>query len=148
MTDATPGALRRWDDAPSTARRAALVLSAVLGCGTAVHLVQLALSGGTPYPGLPAWLRVYLVGLTLADPLAAVLLLRRARSGVALAVVVLVTDAAANGYAHYVLDPAAGLTVGRVGHGVITLVAAVAVIAAPSLWRHARRQQDDGRRRP
>lgn len=70
--------------------------------------------------------------LTLPDPLA--VLLQRRRSGLALACAVLVTDAAANGYANYVLDDAGGLTVGRVGQAVISVLALASALAAARLW--------------
>lgn len=127
--------LRRWDDAPVLVRRAALGLVLVLAYGTVVHLYQLATSGGEPYPDLPGWLRVYFVSLTALDPLAAVLLALRRRSGVVLTVAVLVSDAAANGWVNYVLAP---IPWGRVGHAVITLLAVVSLALAPSLWRCAR----------
>jgi hypothetical protein len=44
---------------------------------------------------------------------------------------VLVTDAAANGYANYVLDSSQGATAGRIGESAITALA-VAVLAAAS----------------
>ena len=127
-----------WGGAPTPVRRAALALVVVLVYGTGVHVYQLVNSGGSPYPWLPGWLRVYFVVLTALDPLAAVLLTLRRRSGVVLAVAVLVTDAAANGWASYVLHPVPG---GRVGHAVITVLALAALAAlavAPALWRHAR----------
>lgn len=136
--------LRRWDDAPVLVRRAALGLVLVLAYGTGVHLVHLAGSWGHPYPTppgwlpLPGWFRVYGVALTVLDPLAAVLLALRRRSGVALVVAVLVTDAAANGHVNYALDPAVGITAERVGQAVITLLALAAIAVAPSLWRCAR----------
>ena len=54
---------------------------------------------------------------------------------VVLAVAVLVSDAVANGWANHALDPAEGLTAGRVGHGVVTLVAVGLLVATPGLWR-------------
>ncbi|WP_245692003.1 hypothetical protein [Geodermatophilus telluris] len=115
----------------------AAVAGAVLAYGTAVHVVQLVLGGDDPYPGLPGWLSGYFVSLTLLDPLAGVLLWLRRRSGVVLTVGVLVSDAAANAWADYALDPAAGVTVGRVGQAVVTVLALAAVAAAPLLWRAA-----------
>ncbi len=103
--------------------------------GTAVHVVQLAAAGGAPYPGMPGWLRAYFVSLTLLDLLTAGLLLLRRRSGVVLAVAVLVSDAAANGWANYALDPASGVTPGRVGQAVITLLALALLAVTPLLWR-------------
>lgn len=137
-------ALRRWHDAPILVRRAVTGLVLALAYGTVVHVVHLAGSWAHPYPTpprwlpLPGWLRVYFVTLTVLDPLAAVLLALRRRSGVALAVAVLVTDAAANGYANHVLDPAVGITTGRVGQAAITLLALASLALAPALWRHAR----------
>lgn len=116
-----------------------LVLMIVLGLayGTAVHVVQLVSSGFDPYPGLPGWLRTYFVALTVLDPVAAVLLARRHRSGVALATTVFVSDTVGNGLANYVFDPSRGVTAGRLGHGVITILALAMCAATPWLWRHA-----------
>jgi len=97
-----------------------------------VHLVS---SGFDPYPEAPPWLRTYFVALTVVDLLAAVLLARRTRGGVVLAVAVLVSDAAANGWANYVLDPASGVTVGRVGQAGITVLAVAVCATTPRLWR-------------
>ena len=127
--------MSRWDGTPRPTRVVAAAAVAVLAYGTAVHVVQLVANGGDPYPALPGWLRAYFVSLTLLDPLAAVLLARRRRSGVVLAVAVLVTDAAANAWANYALDPAVGLTAGRVGQGVVTLLAVALLLATPVLWR-------------
>src|SRR3712207_9314870 len=51
----------------------------ILAYGTVVHVVQLAVAGGDPYPDLPGWLRTYFLSLTVLDPLAALLLSRRRR---------------------------------------------------------------------
>lgn len=82
---------QRWQSTPRSVRVAATALVGVLVYGTVVHLVQLVGSGFDPSPDLPGWLRIYLVALTVFDPLAAVLLARRTRTRVALAVAVLVT---------------------------------------------------------
>ena len=58
----------------------------------------------------------------------------RRRGGVVLAVGVLVSDAVANGWANYALDPASGVTAGRLGHGVVTLLALALLVMAPPLW--------------
>lgn len=129
--------IRRWRGAPQSVRIIVAVVVLVLAYGTVVHVMQLASSGLNPYPGLPVWLRIYFVALTLLDPLAAVLLARCHRIGVALAMMVLVSDAVANGFANYVLDPAMGVTAGRLGHGVITILALGMCTATPWLWRHA-----------
>ncbi|RKR86152.1 hypothetical protein BDK92_0374 [Micromonospora pisi] len=106
---------------------------AVFAYGTVVHLFQLASGGARPYPDVPTWLAVYFVSLTLFDPLAAGLLAARRAEGLSLGCAVLVTDAVANGYANYVLDPAVGVTVGRIGQAVITVLAVVLVVLTPRL---------------
>ncbi|MEX5718028.1 hypothetical protein [Geodermatophilus maliterrae] len=136
----------RWEGAPRPARVAATAAVAVLAYGTAVHVAQLVLGGGDPYPALPGWLRAYFVSLTLLDPLAAVLLALRRRSGVVLAVAVLVSDAAANAWANYAVDPAVGVTAGRVGQAVVTLLAVALVAATPVLWRATSPPAVGGRR--
>ena len=118
---------------PATERRLALA-AAVLGYGAVVHVVQLALGGSDPYPSVPGWLAGYFVSLTLLDPVAAVLLLLRRRAGLVLGCAVLLTDAVANGYANHVVDGASGLTAGRVGHAVITVLAVTLLAAVPRLW--------------
>lgn len=100
-----------------------------------MHVVQLVVAGGQPYPDLPAWLRTCFISLTALDPLAALLLLRRLRTGVVLAVVVLLTDALADGLANHAFDETAGVTAGRIGQAVITLLALGSLVAAPALWR-------------
>lgn len=52
-----------------------------------------------------------------------------------LATTVLVSDAAANGWSDYALDDTVGITTGRVGQAVITMVAIALVIALQPLWR-------------
>ena len=107
----------------------------VLAYGTAAHVEQLVAAGLNPYPALPGWLRAYFIALTVLDPLAASLLARRLRSGVVLAVAVLVSDAAANAYANYGLDPSSGVTTGRVVQALVTVLAVAMVVVAPRLWR-------------
>lgn len=107
----------------------------MLTYGTVVHLLQLVTSGFNPYPALPDWLRAYFTALTVLDPLAVVLLARRRRSGVVLAATVLVSDAVANGWANYALDDSVGVTTGRVGDAVTTVLADALVIAQPRLLR-------------
>lgn len=116
-------------------RVAAALVMLVLGYGTVVHVVNLLSSGFHPYPVAPTWLRSYWVALTVADPVAAVMVAWRTRAGVVLAVAVLVSDAAANGWANYVLDPASGVTVRHVGHGVVSAIAIAVCAATPRLWR-------------
>ena len=107
---------------------------AVFSYGTLVHVAQLATGGLDPYPLLPGWLAAYFVSLTVFDPLAASLLWLRCREGLALGCAVLVTDAAANGYANYVLDSSPGATAGRIGQAVITALAITLLAASPRLW--------------
>jgi hypothetical protein len=132
----TPSGVRagRWTDVPATERRLALAAAAVFGYGAVVHVVQLVLGGADPYPAVPGWLAGYFVSLTVLDPVVAVLLLLRRRAGLVLGCAVLVTDAAANGYANHVVDTTSDLTAGRVGHAVITVLAVALLAAAPRLW--------------
>ena len=127
--------MRRWRGQPRWLRSIVAALTLLLLYGTAVHVVQLVVAGGQPYPSLPWWLRAYFISLTVLDPLAALLLLLRRRTGVVLAVVVLLTDAIANGLANYVFDETAGVTAGRIGQAVVTLLALASLVAVPSLWR-------------
>ncbi|MGY1858010.1 hypothetical protein [Modestobacter sp. SYSU DS0290] len=119
-------------------RAGALTGVVLLAFGTVVHVVHLLDAGTAVYAGQPGWLRLYFVSLTALDPMAAVLLARARRAGVVLAVVVLVTDAAANGWANHVVDSSAGVTAGRVGQAVITLLAVAALVWAPAAWRWTR----------
>ncbi len=127
--------MSRWHSASRSTRWAAAALAIVLFYGTAVHVFQLVGSGLSAYACLPAWLRTYFIALVVFDPLAAFLVVLRRRSGIALAVAVLTTDAVANGWANYVLDSDPGVTAGRVGHGVITVLAVSACAFAPHLWQ-------------
>lgn len=129
--------LSPWRGQPAALRALALSFVVLLAYGTVVHVAQLLLSGGDPHPNLPGWLGAYFVSLTLLDPLAAVLLARRQRSGVGLAVLVFVTDAAANAVANYAYDDSVGVTLGRVGQALLTVLAVTAVAAAPAMWRAA-----------
>lgn len=133
--------MSQWRGQPRRVRGIVAVLVLLLLYGTAVHVVQLVAAAGAPYPGLPQWLRVYFILLTVLDPLAAFLLLRRCRTGVVLAVLVLATDAFANALANYAYDQATGVTAGRLGQGVITLLALGSLVAAPSLWRATSRRR-------
>lgn len=58
----------------------------------------------------------------------------RRRAGLLLGCAVLVTDAAANGYANYVIDASAGVTASQVGHAVITLLALALLRVTARLW--------------
>jgi hypothetical protein len=97
--------------------------AAVLAYGGIVHVVQLVAGG---YPWAPSWLAAYFISLTALDPLAAVLIALRRRAGLYLGAFVLVTDAAANGYAAYHLHE--GGWPARAAQAVITLLAIGAVL--------------------
>jgi hypothetical protein len=74
--------------------------------------------------------------LTLLDPLAALLLWARRAIGLYLTVLVLVTDAAANGYAVYRL-PGATAT-GGIAQALVSVLALATLIMAPRVrrWMH------------
>ncbi len=129
---------RRWAGVPSRTRTTVAVV--VFAYGTAVHVVHLLMGGLDPYPSMPSWLAGYFVALTIADPATAVLLAFRRVEGLVMACVVLVTDALANAYANYVIDQADGVTPGRVGHTVITLLTAALLIRAPAIAPWLRQQ--------
>ena len=123
-----------WSGAPLRARAIALTAAAVLGYGTVVHLAHLVTCGLEPSPDVPDVLAGYFVLLTLLDPTAAVLLVLRRRSGIVLGCVVFVTDALANGYANYVLDHTHGITAGRIGQGIVTMLAVTLIASSAGLW--------------
>ncbi len=132
---------RRWAGVPRGVRATVAVAVTVFAYGTAVHVVQLLLGGLDPYPSMPSWLAGYFVALTIADPATAILLAFRRVEGLAMACVVLATDALANAYANYVVDQAGGVTPGRVGQAVITLLTAALLIRAPAVAPWLRRRQ-------
>ena len=123
-----------WPCAPRLARATAFACAVALVYGTCRACCTAGCRGNRPYPSMPGWLAAYFVSLTVLDPFAAVLLLRRRRAGLALGCTVLLTDAAAYGHANYVLDATSGLTFGRVGQGVITALALSLTLAATQLW--------------
>jgi hypothetical protein len=112
----------------SGVRLAVLAEAAVLFYGGFVHVYQLATGGWPPYHWAPAGLAIYFTSLTVLDPLAATLLLIRRRAGLYPAVLVLVTDAAANWYATYHLLPTTGNA--QIGQAVISVLAVASVIVA------------------
>ncbi|MFG1840322.1 hypothetical protein ACGFH8_18120 [Micromonospora sp. NPDC049175] len=116
----------------------------VFAYGGIVHLGDvLGVRPGGPSPSTPVWLMWYFTSLTVFDPLAALLLALRRLEGLVLGCVVLATDAVANGYANYVLDAAPGITLGRIGQAVITVLAVALVTAAPRVapWLHRPRRR-------
>ncbi|MEU8210584.1 hypothetical protein AB0B85_15440 [Micromonospora sp. NPDC049044] len=125
----------RWRGTPLAVRLVVAAAVLVFAYGTVVHVAQLLVPELGPPLDLPGWLTVYFTSLTLWDPVAALLLAARRAVGLALGCAVLVTDAAANWYANYVLDPAAGVTAGRIGQAVITALAVALVVLTPWLMR-------------
>ncbi len=119
----------RWAGVPRAVRLVVGTEVLLLGYGAVVHIVQLVVGGFQPYPWAPTWLAVYFTSLTLADPLAAVLLWTRRVAGLYLGAVVFVTDALANGYASYVLP--AGTITSRLAQAIISLIAVTALVTAP-----------------
>ena len=120
-------------------RWAAAAVLLVFTWGSLVHVVQ-ALGVGGPTVPLPGWLAAFFAALLVLDPLVVVLVWLRLRAGVVLATTVLVADAVANGWANHVLDPSPGITAGRVGHGVVTVLAVALLAVAPVLWRWSGRR--------
>ncbi|SCF25780.1 hypothetical protein GA0074695_4872 [Micromonospora viridifaciens] len=119
---------------PRWARRTAGGYIAVLLWGTGVHVADLVAGGTDPYPWAPPWLATYFVALTVADPIAAALLVGRRRLGMDLACLILVTDAAANGWAVYGLP--AGEPVARIGHAMVAMIALGSMVARQALRPH------------
>lgn len=93
--------------------------------------------GWPPYRWAPAWLAIYFASLTLLDFLAASLLWARQTVGLYLAILVLTTDAAANGYAVYGLSGATAAA--RYSQAIVSILALAAVITAPSVRRWMQR---------
>ncbi|HEX7745534.1 MAG TPA: hypothetical protein VF462_09770 [Micromonosporaceae bacterium] len=129
---------RRWAGAPRAVRVTVAAEAGVLGYGTVVHVIQLATGGFPPYPWAPTWLAAYFASLTFLDPLAAALLLARRTAGLYLAAFVFVTDAAANGYAAYVLPDVTAIA--RASHAAITVMAIAVLAAAPFVRPWLRRR--------
>jgi hypothetical protein len=113
---------------PRTIRLAVTVQAVVLTYGGVVHVVQVVSGGWPPYAWAPPWLAVYFTALTVFDFVAASLLLARRSVGLRLAVVIFLSDAAANWYATYrVLDPTAAA---QVAQAVISVLALASLIIA------------------
>ena len=139
---------RVWAGVPLAVRVIVGAAVAVFAYGTAVHVDQLAAGAWHPYQGLPGWLAGYFVSLTVLDPVAAGLLACRRRAGLLLGCAVLLSDAAGNGYANYAVRPGQGITAGRAGQAVVTVLAVAHLTVAPRVWpwlcpssRAARRYQ-------
>ncbi|MDQ0725322.1 hypothetical protein [Microbacterium sp. W4I20] len=64
--------------------------------GTTTHTADLIVGGLDVYTGFPPGLRLFWVTLTILDPVTAVLIYLRRRSGIVLGVTVMVVDIAVN----------------------------------------------------
>ncbi len=125
---------RGWAEVPLLVRVIVGAAVAVFVYGTAVHADQLAAGAWHPYRGLPGWLAGYFVALTVLDPAAAGLLVCRRRAGLLLGCAVLLSDAAGNGYADYAVRPGQGITAGRAGQAVVTVLAIALLAVARRVW--------------
>jgi hypothetical protein len=125
---------RAWVGLPLAVRVIVGAAVAVFAYGTAVHVDQLAAGAWHPYRGLPGWLAGYFVSLTVLDPVAAGLLACRRRAGLLLGCAVLLSDAAGNGYVNYAVRPGQGITAGRAGQAVVTVLAVALLAVAPRIW--------------
>jgi hypothetical protein len=96
------------------------LLGACLG-----HVIQIWQGGWLPYRFAPLPLNAYWAALTFLDPLAAVLLLWRPRTGLLLAVLIITSDVAINYFARFYL----GFHLGTVAL-FLQLLFLIAVVAA------------------
>ena len=115
-------ALPRW---------ASITLGVYVGAflvGTVSHIVDFAQQGADVYATAPPALRLFFVALVVIDPVVVVLILRLRRSGVLLAVAVMVADVAAN-LAMTAIDQGWALALTLPLFGVVVLA------TAPPLWR-------------
>ncbi len=80
----------------------ALIVGFVIG--TSTHVLQIVNRGWVVFADAPIWMNVYWTSLTFLDPLAAMLLLRARRAGLALALAIMLSDVAVNSYGLYGLD--------------------------------------------
>lgn len=115
--------------------------TSVFAYGTVVHLVHAAqmAMGNDPYRGLPAWIAAFFWALLALDPAVAVLLILRPNVGWIVGCLVLWLDALTNAVVNYPpQDPSPGLTAGRVGQAIVTLLAAAMLFAVPRVVRAAR----------
>lgn len=65
---------------------------------TSTHTRDLILGGFLPYTGKPLWANIYWTSLTLADPLAVVILLLSLRKGIVMYGVIIISDVIINLY--------------------------------------------------
>ncbi|NAZ82106.1 hypothetical protein GTR02_09780 [Kineococcus sp. R8] len=112
-------------------RATSVALILLLAWGGLQHLLDFLIAGWAPYAYAPDWLAAYWSALLLLDPLGAVLIARRHRAGLLLAPTILLTDAAANGYAIYVLE--LGGPLAPIGQGVVTVLAVITAALTPRM---------------
>ena len=98
--------------------------------GTTTHTADLILGGLDVYGGFPPGVRLFWVTLTVLDPITAVLIILRRRSGIVLGIAVIVADIAVNWTVFVLLG-------GLSWFGVISqsLFALLIIVTARPLWR-------------
>lgn len=74
------------------------VYIAAFGVATFNHAQVLIVGGWLPYRGVSLWINAYWTSLTVLDALAIVLLVFRPRWGLGLAILIMISDVAVNGY--------------------------------------------------
>ncbi|AXE39598.1 hypothetical protein [Acidipropionibacterium virtanenii] len=120
----------------SSGRRGRIVLVIWIAgflVGTASHVLDLVAGGLNTYAQFPTGLRIYWVCLTILDPLTITLLVLRRRTGIVLALAVILSDISVN-WAVYLFVS------GNPLWGVVnqTVFAAILVSTVPALWRRFR----------
>ena len=97
--------------------------------GTTTHTADLIFGGLDVYGGFPAGVRLFWVSLTILDPVTAVLIILRRRSGIVLGSAVIIADIAVN---WTVFATIGGLSV----FGVVSqsLFAVLIAVTARPLW--------------
>ena len=98
--------------------------------GTTSHVLDLAAGGLQTYAGFPTALRLFWISLTVLDPVTVVLLALRRRTGIVLALAVILVDIAVNWTVFLTIE-------GNPIYGVVnqTLFAVILMSTAPTLWR-------------
>ena len=98
--------------------------------GTTSHVLDLAAGGLQTYAGFPTAFRLFWISLTVLDPVTVVLLALRRRTGIALALAVILIDIAVNWTVFLTIE-------GNPLYGVVnqTLFAVTLISTAPKLWR-------------
>lgn len=127
-----------YDNTPpeTTHRRWRTILAAwVIGflIGTTTHIADLVAGGLQTYAEFPTPLRLFWISLTVLDPITVALLLLRQRTGIVLALIVILTDIAVNWTVFLTIA-------GNPLFGVVnqTVFAAFLLVTTPTLWRSFR----------